>query len=147
MEEINIKQDTIRESKEYLSISTRLPQVNLIQFRRHCSQLKLSPSERIRDLILKDITKPSKQFLAGKNKIRYERTTNSFKWIIELDSGQEIEILNNLPDSFLKNLNQEIDKALLERNDWIHNTKKDSIAKTIFTADFYARKASLSGKS
>ncbi len=127
MEEINIKQDTIRESKEYLSISTRLPQVNLIQFRRHCSQLKLSPSERIRDLILKDITKPSKQFLAGKNKIRYERTTNSFKWIIELDSGQEIEILNNLPDSFLKNLNQEIDKALLERNDWIHNTKKDSI--------------------
>jgi len=127
MKESNFQKDVMRESKGYLSISTRLPQLNLIQFRRHCSQLKLSPSERIRDLILKDISKPSRQFLAGKNKIKYERTTNSFKWIVELDFGQEIEILNNLSDGFLKNLKEEIDKALQERNDWVHSTKKDSI--------------------
>lgn len=67
------------------------------------------------------------KFLAGKNKIRYDKLNNSFSWLIELDSGQEVEVLKNLSLEFLKNLNQQIEEAIKERNQWVHQTKEDSV--------------------
>lgn len=126
MEE-EIPKDVMKEAKEYFSISARLPKINLSHFRNHCKKLNVTPSERIRELVLQDINKPPKKFLSGANLIKYNKTNNSFSWIVKLDTGQEVEVLNNLSDDFLKNLKKEIEQAVKERNDWVHQTSPDSV--------------------
>lgn len=119
--------NNIKEPKSYVSVSTRLSEVDASLFQNYCKKIGISPSERIRQLVLLDIKKPQKYILAGKNRIRYNKTDNSFSWFVELDSGQEIEVLKNLSLEFLKNLNQEIQEAIKERNLWIHQTQPDSV--------------------
>ncbi len=109
----------------YRTISVRLPRQEFIDFDKICNE---THSSKLRELISKEIKNVSKSnFISGINRISYNKLNNSFNWIIQLDSGQEIEILNNLSDSFLKNLKKEMDEALQERNEWVHQTKSDSI--------------------
>ncbi len=122
-----IKEAAMRIPKEYVSVSTRLPNSDLIALESVCKREDTTPSEYIRHLILKNIHSPKKTFLSGKNKITYDKTTNSFRWLVTLDSGQEVEVLKNLSDDFLKNLKNEIDQAIQERNEWVHQRKEDSV--------------------
>jgi len=92
-----------------------------------CKRQNTTPSEYIRELIQKGLSSPKSKFLAGKNKIKYDKTTNSFSWLVELDSGEEAKILNNLSDDFLKNLQTEIQEAIKQRNFWVHQTKPGSV--------------------
>ena len=119
--------DEIKESKRYFSVSTRLPQIETLNFVIHCKRLGITPSERVRDLILSDLKSPQKQFLAGTNKIKYNKTNNSFSWLVQLDSGQESEVLSNIPTPFLENLKHEIEEAQKERNSWGHQHNQDSV--------------------
>ena len=59
--------------------------------------------------------------------MKYDKTSNSFSWIVELDSGEEIKILSSLSQDFLKNLQNEIQEAIKQRNEWIHQIKPDSV--------------------
>ena len=111
-----IKKEVIKEPKEYVSVSTRLPFKDAVTLRLICNKNNTAPSEYIRDLIKKNIDSPLKKFLAGKNVINYDKTTNSFSWGIELDSGEKNDILKNLSDDFFVNLKKEIEKAIQERN-------------------------------
>lgn len=119
----NDKKDLMREAKEYASISTRLPKLDALRFILHCKRLGTNSSERIRDLVLRDMKEPIRQFLAGKNHLKYDRLTNSFSWLVQLDSGKEVKILDSLPMEFLKDLDSSIKEAINERNAWVHNTK------------------------
>src|SRR3989344_9251487 len=123
MENKNPEKNEMKESKEYVSVSTRLPGIDAINLKLFCNKNNIVPSEYIRDLIHKNFNSPKKTFLSGKNKITYNKVNNSFSWLVKLDSGQEVEILKNLSDDFLKNLRNEIDWAIQERNDWVHQTK------------------------
>ena len=79
-------------------------------------------------MLFRSIKNSSKSdFLSGINKIKYNKLNNSFSWIVQLDSGQEVEILNNFSLEFLKNLQSEIQEAIKERNQWVHQTKDDSV--------------------
>jgi len=110
---------------DYRTISVRLPRQEFIEFDKLC---KDTHSAKLRELITKEIKSNSKSnFLSGINKITYNKVTNSFSWLVKLDSGQETEILNNLSLEFLKNLQQDIQEAIKERNQWVHQTKDDSI--------------------
>ncbi|MDP4039680.1 MAG: hypothetical protein Q8P57_03820 [Candidatus Pacearchaeota archaeon] len=110
---------------DYRTISVRLPRQEFIKFDKLC---KDTHSAKLRELINKEIKSNSKSnFLSGINKITYNKVNNSFSWLVKLDSGQETEILNNLSLEFLKNLQQDIQEAIKERNQWVHQTKDDSV--------------------
>jgi len=110
---------------DYRTISVRLPRQEFIDFNKLCEN---THSSKLRKLISKEIKNSSKSdFLSGINKIKYNKLNNSFSWIVQLDSGQEVEILNNFSLEFLKNLQSEIQEAIKERNQWVHQTKDDSV--------------------
>ena len=110
---------------DYRTISVRLPRQEFIEFDKLC---KDTHSAKLRELINKEIKSSSKSnFLSGVNKITYNKVNNSFSWFVKLDSGQETEILNNLSLEFLKNLQEDIQEAIKERNQWVHQTKDDSV--------------------
>lgn len=98
-----------------------------VAFEEQCKNDDSNVNAKLKELIDSHLTKQKKFFLSGKNKIKYDRTKNSFSWLIELDSGKEVSVMKNLSDDFLKNLNQEINKSLQERNDWVHQSKEDSV--------------------
>ena len=110
---------------DYRTISVRLPRQEFIEFDKLC---KDTHSAKLRELINKEIKSNSKSnFLSGVNKITYNKVNNSFSWLVKLDSGQETEIMNNLSLEFFKNLQQDIQEAIKERNQWVHQTKDDSV--------------------
>ena len=113
--------------EEYVSVSTRLPKIDAILLQDMCQKQGITTSEYIRNLIKKNIDSPQKKFLAGKNKIIYSKLNNSFDWFVQLDSGQKAEVLSNLSVDFLKNFQQEIQEAVEERNEWIHQSKPGSV--------------------
>ncbi|MBS3074453.1 hypothetical protein J4447_03285, partial [Candidatus Pacearchaeota archaeon] len=94
---------------EYVSVSTKLPKADAVLLKLICNRNNppIPPSEYIRNLIRDNINSPKKAFLAGKNKITYNKTTNSFDWRVELDSGQEVEVLSSLSVDFLNSLKHE----------------------------------------
>lgn len=110
---------------DYRTISVRLPRQEFIEFDKLC---KDTHSLKLRELIAKEIKSNSKgNFLSGANKIKYNKLNNSFSWVVQLDSGQEVEVFNNLSLEFLKNFQKEIQEAIKERNQWVHQTKDDSV--------------------
>lgn len=110
---------------DYRTISVRLPRQEFIDFNKICNK---THSSKLRDLINKEIKNSSKNnFLSGINKLRYDKLNNSFSWFVQLDSGKEIEVLSNLSQDFLKNIQNEIQEAIKQRNEWVHQTKKDSV--------------------
>lgn len=125
--ENNPKKEVVKEPKEYVSVSTRLPIREAITLKLICNKNNTVPSEYIRELIQKNINSPKNYFLSGKNKIKYDRTNNSFSWFVQLDSGEESKILFNLSQDFLKNLQNEIQEAIKQRNDWVHQKNPDSV--------------------
>jgi len=116
----------LKESKDYVSVSTRLPKIDAVKLHLICKKHHTSPSKYIRDLIQKNVNSPQKKFLSGKNKIKYDKVKNKFSWVVELDSEKEVLVLDNLSDNFLKNLNTEIQDAIKQRNLWIHKNNEES---------------------
>ena len=123
-----IKEAALNMPDEYVSVSTRLPKVDAILLQNKCKNQDTTTSEYIRNLIKKNIDSPQKNFIAGKNKIKYNKLNNSFSWFVQLDSGQETKILDNLSLDFVKDLKVEIEEAITERNEWVHQTEKDSVS-------------------
>ena len=95
-------------------------------FENQCENEDTNVNAKLKGLIDNSLRGQKRYFSAGENKIKYSKSNNNFSWWVQLDSGQEIEILKNLSDDFLKNLKNEIDKAMQERNDWVHQTHSDS---------------------
>jgi len=122
-----LKEYALNMPEEYVSVSTRLPKIDAILLQDMCQKQGITTSEYIRNLIKKNIDSPQKKFLAGKNKIIYSKLNNSFDWFVQLDSGQKAEVLSNLSVDFLKNFQQEIQEAVEERNEWIHQSKPGSV--------------------
>lgn len=96
-------------------------------FENQCKNENTNVNAKLNQLIEQSLKGQKKYFEAGRNKISYNHVNNSFSWFAQLDSGKNIEILDNLSDDYLKNLKQEIEKALQERNDWVHNVHSDSV--------------------
>ncbi len=96
-------------------------------FESQCENEGTNVNAKLKELIDSSLRGQKRYFSAGENKIRYSKSNNNFSWLAKLDSGQEIEVLKNLSDDFLKNLKKEIDQAMQERNDWVHQTNPDSV--------------------
>ncbi len=96
-------------------------------FENQCKNEGTNVNAKLKELMDSSLRGQKRYFSAGENKIRYSKSNNNFSWLAKLDSGQEIEGLKNLSDDFLKSLRNEIDLAIQERNDWVHQTHRDSI--------------------
>ncbi|MBU4086253.1 MAG: hypothetical protein KKB21_01610, partial [Nanoarchaeota archaeon] len=116
-----------KEAKGYTSLSARLPKVDASLYKLFCEKLGTNTSKRLRQLIMLDLKKPARPVLSGINKIKYDKVHNSFDWFVQLDNGKEVEVLNDLSAEFLKNFQQEIQEAIKERNEWIHQSKPGSV--------------------
>lgn len=113
---------------EYRTVSTKLPSDELTLFRAHCEKKGVAPAYLIRGLILREMKITVPHVVAGKNKINYNKSRDSFTWSIELDTGKTVEILKNVSPTFLENLLSILTLRLGERNAFIHKKKRNSIA-------------------
>jgi len=127
MEENSTEKNVMKEAKRHTSLSTRLPNIDAVRYILFCKKLGTSTSERLRQLALQDMQKPKKHILSGINNIRYNKTSNSYSWIVHLDTGEKVEVLNNLSDNFIQDLKKEIDEAIKERNEWVHHSRPGSV--------------------
>lgn len=127
MEESDLEKRGMKEAKRYTSLSARLPHSDAVLYTLFCKKLGTNTSERLRQLIVQDLKKPIKQTVAGVNKIKYDKVYNSFSWFVVLDSGEEVKVLNNISLDFLKNFLNEIQEAIKDRNQWVHQIKMGSV--------------------
>lgn len=113
---------------EFKSVSAKMPVDEVSLFKAFCERKGISPAGLIRELILREMESPIPSTVAGKNKIRYSRETDSFTWTIERDSGEKIDIMKNVSPAFLENLKDVVDRVLDERVAFIGKLKDDSVA-------------------
>lgn len=113
---------------EYKSISSKLPIDELTRFKDYCERKGVKPSSLIRELIKSEIKVPIPHSVAGKNRIRYNKERDNFIWAVELDSGEETEILNNVSPEFLEDLLKIMSEVLEERYTFIGKLKDDSVS-------------------
>ena len=112
---------------EYKSVSTKLSRDEVTLLKAFCQKKGVTPASLIRDLILRELEIPIPHTIAGKNKINYDKANDKFKWCIELDNGEEIEILKNVSPKFLEDLQEIISRGLEERSSFILKKNKDSV--------------------
>lgn len=113
---------------EYRTVSAKLPTNELTLFRAHCEKKGVTPAYLIRELILKEMKITIPHTIAGRNMINYSKNQDSFSWSIELDTGENIEVLKNVSPTFIQNLLETITISIEERNTFIHKRNKDSVA-------------------
>lgn len=113
---------------EYRTISAKVPSNEFTLFKAFCEKKGVTPASLMRELVLRELKIPIPHTVAGKNKIRYDKKTDSFTWSIELDTGKTIAVLKNVSPTFIENLLDIIILRVGERNAFIHKRKKDSVA-------------------
>jgi hypothetical protein len=117
----------IREPEEKV-VMAKLSREEFSNFKDICVRKGKSFNFMIKELINREITAPFKEHRAGENVFSYERKGDTFSWIIKLDDGSEIEILENLPYEYLRDLNFKIDKVFKNRDEIIARKKSNSVA-------------------
>ena len=81
---------------EYRTVSAKLPNNEFTLLKSFCLRKGVSPAKLIRQLVLREMKIPVPHTIAGNNKLHYHKKTDSFSWSIELDNGEQIEILTNV---------------------------------------------------
>lgn len=112
---------------DFKSVSTKMRMEEVALLKAFCKKKGTTPAALIKDLILREMETPIPSTIAGKNKISYDKTHDKFVWSIELDSGQESEVLRNVSPAFLEDLHEIIGKSLEERSGFIIKRKKNSV--------------------
>jgi hypothetical protein len=112
--------------EEYRTLSVKLTSGEITNFKRVCDLESKNYNSKLKELI-NESSKDIQNFISGKNKIEYNKLNNTFLWNILTDENEEITILNDLQIDFLNNIQEEINKALNERNEWVKQSKKESI--------------------
>lgn len=93
-----------------------------------CKSEGKTVNKKLNEMIEKELSGSSRSFISGKNKVRYDKASNSFIWSVEFDEGKgEVNLISNLSNNFLENLNKEINLAIRDRNDWLKQKKGDSV--------------------
>lgn len=114
-------------NSNFKSISTKVPRNEYTLILDYCKKKGITTSQLLRDSAKKEIgaTKPS--FISGNNRIEYQKDKDKYNWKVVLDTNILIEIMSNISPTYLDDLNQEIAKAIEERNATIKKTKKGSV--------------------
>ena len=98
------------------------------EFENVCKNEEKTVNAKLRELIEDSLKGQKRYFLSGKNKVEYDKTKDKFVWIVELDDGKQIQVLNDLSIDFLNNVKEEILKSTIERQNWIGERKTSSVS-------------------
>ena len=109
-------------------VSAKLSREEFNNFKSLCERKGQSFNILLKELINREITAPFKEHRSGENVLRYNLKSDDFSWIIRLDKGDDIEILENLPFEFVDDLKEKINLAEKEREEYIGKTKKESVS-------------------
>ena len=112
---------------EFKSISSKLPRDEITQFRAYCEKKGTTPSSLIRELILRELEIPIPHNVAGKNRIEYNRENDNFSWMVDLDSGDEFPVIEQVSVEFIEDLGMVISLAIDERSAIVGKENKDSV--------------------
>jgi hypothetical protein len=112
---------------EYRTVSTKLPSNEFTLFRAHCEKKGLTPANLMRKLIQRELQITVPVIIAGKNQLTYNKNTDSFKWLMDLDMGKKVIVLDNVPATFIENMFNELKLALQTRDTSILKNRPDSI--------------------
>lgn len=96
-------------------------------FKAHCEKKGVTPANLMRDLILSEVKVTVPHTVAGRNKISFDKKSDTFAWSVKLDSGREIEVLKNISPSFVEDLFSILKIGLEERATFIHKKNVKSI--------------------
>ncbi|RLG15681.1 MAG: hypothetical protein DRN71_00620 [Candidatus Nanohalarchaeota archaeon] len=113
---------------EFKSVSAKMSREDVTLFKSFCEKKGVSPSELIRELILRELKVPIPHTVAGSNIIHYDKGKDVFVWSVALDTGEKIDVLRNVSPDFLEDLVNIIGRGLDERASFIGKTKKGSVA-------------------
>ncbi len=113
---------------EYRTISTKLPNDEHTLFKSFCEKKGVSPASLMRDLILREMKIPLPHHVAGNNNITYDKKTDKFNWSVKLDSGEEIEVLNDISPEYIRDLKNKIELTDKDRSSFLRKQKTDSVA-------------------
>ncbi len=111
---------------EHRTISAKLPTDELTMFKAHCERKGVTPANLLRELILQELKVSIPHQVAGNNLICYNKERDSFAWSIQLDSGNIIEVIQNMSPTFLEALNNLMTLRLNERAAFIDKRKSGS---------------------
>jgi len=114
---------------------TKIEPVIAELFIEGCKAEGKTVNRKLGEIIEKETIKTGKPFFSGKNKIQYNKSSNSFDWYADLDNGQRIPLLNNLSTDFLKNLKEQIEVAQRDRIDWLNLKDNESVEIPNFKGD------------
>ncbi len=106
----------------------KLSREDFIKLQRHCEAQKESVNSVIKKAIENEIDAPVPHMLAGKNLFGYNRNKDNFSWSVMLDNGLRVDIEDDLPAEFVFQLEEELKKAVDERNTYIKKENKESVA-------------------
>lgn len=112
---------------EFKSVSSKLSREEAILLRAYCDKKGITPSSLIRELILRELEVPIPHYMAGKNRINYNKETDSFIWSVDLDNGDEFKVLEKVTVDFIEDLNKVLSRAVDERSTFIGKKNEDSI--------------------
>ncbi len=112
----------------FKSISTKVPRSEYTLILDYCKKKGITPSQFLRDLAKSEIKTSKPSFVSGNNKIEYQKDKDKYNWKVYLDTNTFVDIMNNISPAYLEDLNEEISKAIVERNAIIKKTKKGSVS-------------------
>lgn len=112
---------------DYRSVSAKMPVNEVTLFKSFCEKKGVTPASLIRDLILREMEVPIPHTVAGNNKIAYDKRTDQFMWSVELDNGEEVNVLQNVSPAFLEELQNLVSRGLDERASFIGKVENDSV--------------------
>jgi hypothetical protein len=108
-------------------VSAKLSREEFNNFKSLCERKGQSFNILIKKLINREITAPFKEHKSGENILKYDARGDHFSWIIKLDEGRDVEILENLSFEFVNDLKEKINLVEKEREAYLGKTKKESV--------------------
>jgi hypothetical protein len=104
-----------------------MPVNEVTLFKSFCEKKGVTPASLIRDLILREMDVPIPHTVAGNNKITYDKRIDQFMWSVELDNGEEVNVLHNVSPVFFEELQDIVSRGLDERASFIGKVEDDSV--------------------
>lgn len=118
--------------KELRTVASKIPNTLFVQLQRYCEMEGVSPSAFIKELIEAEISEIVPHNKAGRNVLEYNKTHDTFTWVIEYDDGEQSVVSRNLSPAFVKNAAKGFESELRARDLYLKNTKDGVPAPTRF---------------
>src|SRR3989338_1191341 len=95
-------------ARNYVPRTVKLEKDDDLRLKRVCELNHVDISTFMRAAILEKLNSGAVSNVAGKNKVDYDSSNDSFTWTVHLDDGNKVEVFRNLTSEFVTNLSGNI---------------------------------------